>query len=214
MIGTFSGKVAGRVVAGLVGVAALSVASSASAAVTFSTTGVDGVFWNQAWVAQSLSYNTPVQINSISGAFKDGATNDKYTFAVYSAYDGAGGFSGLLASTVVTVNANNGWTDFSFDTPVVLSGSSNGIYYIKWTPTEGGVIHQLFQWGDEGGDPLRQGSAGHLIISDAPAGVDAPQFRYDSFLVVDTTAVPEVATLGMLAMGIGIIGLKRAHSKS
>lgn len=156
---------------------------------TFKTVNSDTVFWNEAWVAQSVVYKTPVEITSLRGLFKDGATNNKYTFQIFTGYDGKGGFSGELAKTTATITPNSDWSEIKFDAPVILKGSANGVYYIKWSPAEGGGIHQHAQWGDEFGDTLRMGSQGHLIVASQPAGVDAPKFRYDALLTITTKAV-------------------------
>lgn len=194
-------KAVKQVLAGIVAATAFNAAGTASAAITYNVSGNSAgqtlTYWSLAWAAQSLYYAEPVQINSLKGIFKDGATDYLYKFEVFTSYDNATKtFSGKIAETTATVT-NASQVTVSFTDTVVLQGSTDGLYYIKWSPATGGVIHQIYQGvTDDGTNPLRHGTAGHLITSNGNF------LYYDAPLTLDTTPVPEAATLGLLALGM------------
>ena len=141
--------------------------------VTFKTRGKRKTRWKLKWQAQGLKYPNGAVVDRIQAVFKDGMKKNRAKIEFYKNYNGAGKFSGLIASKVFTVKPN-GWRTFSFSPPVELSGAADGIYYLKLSPAVSGVVHGLYQKGDDGSDPLRHGTGtkgGMAYFSNAPKGL-------------------------------------------
>ncbi len=172
---------------------------------TFSTGGEDVVYWEQPWVAQSLSYPAGAYVQGLEAAFKDGLEGNRLRVEFFRAYDGAGGFGEPIQAEAIVVGPNVEAT-YGFTPPVRLEGSPDGVYYMRLSPATGGVLHGSARWGDEGTDPLRHGGTGRLIIPAEPKGVDEPRFRYDlANLRLITSPIPReaVSVLSFGARGDG-----------
>ena len=164
------------------------------------------VYANQSWGAQSMDCRGALttQIDKIVGTFEAGATNNNFTFRVYSKYNGNGTFSGRLYSWQTTITPDSPTTVLDFThAPLQLTGSSNGIYYLEWFAADGGVFNQLYA-DDTGGDPLQMGSTGYLITSSQRQGYaaqDAPLSIYTTTVL----PVPEPGS-GWLLLLAGLTG--------
>ena len=104
---------------------------------TFSAPVTANAHSGQNWAAQSLDCRSGItaQIDKIAGTFEGGATNNSYTFQVYKNYNGNGTFSGLLSSFTAVVTPDSPTTILDFTgSPIQLTGSSNGVYYLRWSP--------------------------------------------------------------------------------
>ncbi len=140
--------------------------------VTFETKGKSKVHWSTKWQAQGLAYPDGAVVEKIRAVFKDGMENNRAKIEFYKEYDGAGTFSGLLGSEVFTISKPNNGATYTFSSPVELLGAADGIYYMKLSPAEGGVVHGLYCDGDDGSDPLRHGSSGGIAyFSNRPKGL-------------------------------------------
>jgi len=142
--------------------------------VTFETGKHANTRWSVKWAAQGLRYPEGVVVEKIDAVLKDGMTNNRAKIEFYKDYDGAGNFSGLIHSQVFTIPKPNNGASYSFSPPVELSGAADGLYYLKISPAEGGVVHSFYVGGDDGGDTLRHGvgpSGGMACFSNAPRGL-------------------------------------------
>ena len=140
---------------------------TAPSKVTFNTKGKVKTRWKLKWQAQSLKYPDGAVVDKIKAIIKNGMTNNRAKIEFYKNYNGAGKFSGLIASEVFTIKPHK-TAVYTFSSPVELSGAADGIYYLKLSPAEGGLVHAFYQKGDKGNNPL---TAGMAYFSNAPKGL-------------------------------------------
>ncbi len=144
-------------------------------ALTFQAKGHSNVRWTLQWQGQGLKYPEGAVVEKIQAVFKDGMAGNKAKIEFYKNYDGAGNFSGLIGSEIFTIPKPNNGAVYTFKSPVELSGKADGLYYLKLSPAEGGVVHGLYLNDDDGSDALRHGigpDGGMAYFSNAPAGLN------------------------------------------
>lgn len=184
----------------------LFVSTASQAEMTFDSAYYgDPIYWNQPWVTQGLHYADGAIVDKVDIVLKEGMTNDKVLFEFFKGdYAGSGVGETLIYSEVFDVTVNT-WGTYDFSGDVVLDGDSDGTYYMKISPSEGGVVHAFVIWGDDGLNLLRHGTMGAVYIS-GQEPISSGEYDYAG-LRVYTEPVPEPATMALL--GIGSLSLFR-----